>query len=151
MTHCQPTSLYNPKSALKILLSTLLSMLSTTLPIALDDTLPACLVRAPRYIFKYVLQYTPNWTRWHTSSLLDYTFLGTLTREDTSNFTWLYASMYAPACSIKRCVELQISGMRRHEAGGVWPGRFGRRQVVCGVRCVVKSRQQMLARQPDID
>ena len=61
-------------------------MLFSTLPIALDGTLPACLaVRSlvssqdvPKYTFEYVRKYTPehalkyppNYTRWHTPSLL---------------------------------------------------------------------------------
>jgi hypothetical protein len=54
-------------------------MLSRTLSIALDGTLPACLtVRsqvssqdALKHTPKHTLQYTPNCTRWHTPSLLD--------------------------------------------------------------------------------
>jgi len=80
MAHSQPAWLYTLKPALK--------KLSSTLPIALDDTLPACLtVRsqvscqdAPKYT-EYVLKYTPGHapkeahtcTRWHTASLLDCT------------------------------------------------------------------------------
>jgi len=56
----------------------------------------------------------------------------TLKREDTPNLTWLYASMYASACSIQRLAELQAPGTGRCEAGGVWRVVFGGQRVVCG-------------------
>jgi len=67
IVHSQPAWLYTPKPALKRLSWTLLSMLSSTLPIALDDTLLAYLTMrsqvssqdAPKYTV-YVLKYTPR-------------------------------------------------------------------------------------------
>jgi len=60
----------------------------------------------------------------------------TLKREDTLNPTWLYASMYAPACSIQRLGEWQMPVSGRREAGGDRPAVFGR-WVAAGVWGVV--------------
>ena len=87
MVHSQPAWLYTPKLALKKLASTLPSTLSSTRPIALDNTLPAPAYLTIRYQMssqdapkctEYVLEYTPGHapkdaptcTRWHTASLL---------------------------------------------------------------------------------
>jgi hypothetical protein len=68
--------------------STLPGMLSSTLPIALNGTLPACWTvlshvssqDALNHTPEHALQYTPNSTRWHTSSLLDYLLPTKLTK-----------------------------------------------------------------------
>jgi len=101
--------------------NTLSGMLSRTLPIALDGTLPACLTvrsqvssqdalnHTPEHAFKY----TPNCTRWHTASLLDYTLPSKLSRRSQSHsrarsqvHSQLHsmtpcqpARLYAPKCS----------------------------------------------------
>jgi hypothetical protein len=63
-------------------------MLSRTLPIALDGTLPACCTvhfqvssqDALKHTPKHALKYSPNCTRWHTPSLPDYTLPSKLSR-----------------------------------------------------------------------
>jgi len=88
MVDSQPAWLYKHKPTLMKLPSTLPSMLSRTLPIALDNTLLAYLTihsqvssqDAPKHT-KYVFMYTPGHTtkdpptltRWHTASLCDCT------------------------------------------------------------------------------
>jgi hypothetical protein len=96
-------------------------MFSSTLPIALDDTLPACLTirsqvssqDAPNHTPEHVLKYTPNCTRWNTLSLLDYTLPSKLSRRSqvhsvyapkyTSDYVLKYtpghALQYAPNCT----------------------------------------------------
>jgi len=125
-------------------------MLSSTLPIALDGTLPACLtIRSQvsshdslNHTPEHALKYTPNCTRWHAPSVLDYTLPSKIWRhsqkhlrvrtqvhlrvarkytrkmEDTPNLTWLYAPMYAPACSIQRLAELPKPGTGWRVVGG---------------------------------
>jgi len=164
MTHSQPAWLYAPKYALKTL--------SITLPIALDDTLPAYLTihsevssqDALNHTPKHALKYTPNYTRWHTPSLLNCTLWSklwrhsqehlwlhsqvhlpvayqyTLKRENTPNCTWVYAPMYAPACSIQRLAELQTPGIARHEANGIWWASCRGRWATGGMWCVVHGR-----------
>jgi len=111
IAHCQPSWLYapnclqwrtpslldlysevssqdSPKFRLTTLPSTCLGMLSRTLLITLNGTLPACLtVRsqvisqdALKHTPKHALIYSPNCTRWHTPSLLDYTLPSKLSR-----------------------------------------------------------------------
>jgi len=68
-------------------------MLSRTLPIALDGTLPACWTirsqvssqNALKHTAEYALKYTPNCTRWHTPSLLDCTLPSMLSRRSQAN------------------------------------------------------------------
>jgi hypothetical protein len=68
-----------PKHTPSTFSSTFPVMLSCTLPIAFDGTLPACLTvhsqvsshDALKHIPQHTLKYTPNCTRWHTPSLLD--------------------------------------------------------------------------------
>jgi hypothetical protein len=59
-------------------------MLSSTLTIALDDTLPACVTMRSQdtlnHTPEHALKYTPNCTRRHASSLLDYTLPSKLLR-----------------------------------------------------------------------
>ena len=115
-----------------------LKTLSRTLPFALNDTLPPCLTirsqvssqDALNHTPEDTLKYTPYCTRWHTPSLLDSTL--PVSSQDTlkhtpehalkytPNLTWLYASMYAPGCSIQRLAELQVPGTGRRVAGGRW-------------------------------
>jgi len=96
--------------------STLPGILSRTLPIALDDTLPACLTilsqvssqDSPMYTCKYVLKYTPelalqdapNCTRWHTPCLLDCTLPSILSR--CSQNALKHTPKHAPKCTLKR-------------------------------------------------
>jgi len=96
---------HSPVQPLSILPSTPPSTLSSTLPITLDGNCQPAWLYAPKY---------------------------TLKREDTPNLTWLYASMYAPACSIESLAEFQAPGTGRCEAGGVWWVVFGGQRVVCG-------------------
>jgi len=80
MAHSQRAWLYAPKYAL--------NTLSITLPIALDDTLPACLTirsevssqDALNDTSEHALKHTPNCTRRHTPSLLDNTLPSMLSR-----------------------------------------------------------------------
>jgi len=77
MAHSWPAWLHVYKEALKMHSITLPSTLSSTLPIALDATLAACLtVRsqvcsqdAVNLTPKHPLKYIPNCTRWHPPSL----------------------------------------------------------------------------------
>jgi len=132
MAHTQPAWLYVLTPALK--------KLSSTLPIALDDTpslhdytLPSQLTSCSQVHSEYVLKYTPghalkdapNCTRWHTPSLLGSTLPSTLSRGKAPDLVWLYASMYAPGCSIQRLAELQEPGTRRRVAGDGWPMAHG--------------------------
>ena len=63
-------------------------MLSSILPIALDDTLPVCLtIRSQvssqdvlNHTPEHALKYTPNCPRWHTPSLVDYMLPSKLSR-----------------------------------------------------------------------
>jgi hypothetical protein len=89
---------YTLKSALKMLSITLLSMLSSILPIAVDGTLPACLIiyckessqDSLNHTAEHALKYTPNHTWWHSPSLLDYTL--------PSELCWCFKSHFW-ACS----------------------------------------------------
>jgi len=75
-------------------------MLSSSFPIALDGTLPACLTIRSRVHLRVARKYTLN-------------------TQDTPNLTWLCAPKYAPACSIQRLAELQKPGTWRREGCGV--------------------------------
>jgi hypothetical protein len=98
MAYSQPAWLYASKYALNTLSITLLSMLSSTLPIALDGTLPACLTthsqvssqHALNHTSEHVPKYTPNCTRCHAPSLLDYTLPSEL---------WRHLQSHSRACS----------------------------------------------------
>jgi hypothetical protein len=110
-----------------------------------------------KYTLRHPFQNPSNCTRWHPPSLLDctlpiklsrcsqvhfqlhlmvhsqptliYTPKYTLNRKDTPNLTWLYDHMNAPACSIQKLAELQMSSTGSCR---VWPDVFGGRHVVCG-------------------
>jgi len=80
-----------------------LKMLSSTLPIALEDALQAyltipsqvssqhCLKHTP----EYTLQYTPNCTRWHTPSLLDCVLPSKLSRQCQAH-SWARFQVHSP-------------------------------------------------------
>ena len=85
-------------------------MLSSTLPNALDGTLPACLTVRSQVSFQdalmhtpeHALQYAPNCTGWHTPSLLDCTLPSKLSRrsqvhsEYAPKYTSDYVLKYTP-------------------------------------------------------
>jgi len=82
-------------------------MLSRTLSVALDGTLPACLTERSqlssqddlKHTLEHALKFTPNCTRWHTSSLLDYMLPSQLTR--CSQVHSEYVFKYTPGHALK--------------------------------------------------
>ena len=118
MAHSQPAWQYDPNEAHKMLSSTLPSTLSSTHPIPLDAILPVYM--APRsQVYSQEARHL--------------------------NLTWLYASMYAPVCSIKRLAESQAPRTGRREAGDIWRAVFGGRRMVCGMWCVAGGGRCMVA------
>jgi len=100
MAHSLPAWLYARWSALK------------TLPIALDDTLPAFLTvrsqvssqAALNHTPEHALKYTPKCTRWHSPSLLDYTLPSTLPRRSQvhsqeARHSRSHLTVYSNVCS----------------------------------------------------
>jgi len=105
MAYSQLACLYATKSTFTTLSITLPSMLSTTLPIALNCTLPAwttkrseqCSHDALNHSPEHALEYTPNCTRWHAPSLLDYTLPSfNQTSKNTSEYAPKYTSKSLP-------------------------------------------------------
>jgi hypothetical protein len=97
-------------------------MLSSTLPIALDGALPACLTVHfqvnTQDAFKQTPQHAPKYTH---------------KRQDTPNLTLLYAPMYAPGCSIQRLTEMQVPCTGWQVAVGILWVLFGGQHAACGV------------------
>jgi len=111
-------------------------MLSRTLPIALDGTLPASLTvhsqvssqDALKHTLEHAHKYTPDCTRWHTLSLLDYTLPSKLSRGKT-----LAISLeYKLPCMLLRTRSRDLLSCRRQAPGGVRQVAGGRWQVAGG-------------------
>jgi len=70
--HSRPAWLILPSKPPSMFSSTLQGTLSKTLPIAHDGTLAGCLTVYSQVSSRDTLKHTPNCTRWHTPSLLEY-------------------------------------------------------------------------------
>jgi len=148
MAHSQPAWLYAPKYALKTLWIALPSMLSSTLPMALDGTLPACLTirsqvssQDSQVHLRVALKYAPNCTRWYSPSLLGSTPPSTLSREKT-----LPISLdYMLPCMLLHAGSRDLQSCRRQAPGGVRLGAYGRKWLVGGVWCMADGGRCMVA------
>ena len=110
-------------------------MLSSTLPIALDGTLPACLTIRSQVSSQETPKNTSEYAPKYTSKSL----ASTHSRGMTLAISLDYAPMYAPACSIQRLAELQKPGTGRREACGVWCVADGGRRMVAEIMTSVDS------------
>ena len=142
---------YAPNSALKMLPSALLGMLSRTLSIAPNGTLPVCMTicsqvsshnnlkHTPDHAFKY----TPSCTRWHTPSLLDCTFRSKLSRRSQSHSrarfevpAQSHLTIWSHICSCVLDPETcWVAGARRWVAGVGWRVVYGGRTHDFGRCC----------------
>jgi len=130
MAHCWPAWLDVSRYTLK------------TLRIALDGTLPAFLTLrsqvssqdALNHTAKYALKYIPNWIRWHTPSLLDYTLPSTHPRCSQVHFqearhSQSHLTVYFNVYSCMFDAETYwVAAARYWKAGG------GRQEAGCGMQ-----------------
>jgi hypothetical protein len=122
-------------------------MLSSTLPIALDAMLPACLTicsqvssQDSQVHLRVPLKYSSDCTRWYAPSLLGSTPPSTLSREKT-----LPISLdYMLPCKLLHTGSRVLLSCRCQAPGGLRLLVYGRQWLAGGVWCVVDGGRCMV-------
>jgi len=126
--------------------TTLPGMLSRTLPIALNGTLPACLTirsqvssqNALKHTPKHAFKYTPNCTRWHSQfhsmTLPAYLALRSQIHSQEARYSQSNLTICSHVCFWVLDPETcWVAGARHREAWGWWRVAGGRWWVTGGI------------------